>query len=306
MGSWLLKAAIQGALSRLPDPQRWNRWFQAHVTRSLAISDQGFLDKYRHCAGHFEAFRRHASHGAQPPAALELGTGWLPIVPVGLVLRGARSVVTVDTVNLLTRESVVSTLERYRHFARSGELDLGSGTALARIEAVLAVARRLSCAELLERLSIRALVGDARRLELPDGSIDLVCSNNTLEHIPAEVVAEMLTEFRRLLGPRGVMSHHIDMSDHYANFDPSISIYNFLRFSDRTWALFNNRLQYQNRLRVWDFRKLHRDAGFRIVEEQNTSGPRELLSSLKLAPRFRGHEHAELAVHNTWMTSRPH
>lgn len=33
MPHWYLKAAIQGALSRFPEPQRYNRLFQRHVTR---------------------------------------------------------------------------------------------------------------------------------------------------------------------------------------------------------------------------------------------------------------------------------
>jgi hypothetical protein len=36
--SWYLKAVLQGGMSHLPDPQRWNRLFQRHVTKGLELT----------------------------------------------------------------------------------------------------------------------------------------------------------------------------------------------------------------------------------------------------------------------------
>ena len=55
------------------------------------------------------------------------------------------------------------------------------------------------------------------------------------------------------------------MQDHYSFFDPGISAFNFLKFSEPTWSLINSSVHYQNRLRASDFRRLHEDAGFRLL-----------------------------------------
>ena len=95
MSRWIVKAALQGVLSRFPNPQRYNRLFQTHVTRSLTMSDQDFIAKWHHLDGHLGSLRRHGRPGQRSFAALELGTGWFPIVPVGLALSGARFAVLV-------------------------------------------------------------------------------------------------------------------------------------------------------------------------------------------------------------------
>ncbi len=135
---------------------------------------------------------------------------------------------------------------------------------------------------------------------------DLTDRGRTLEtHIPADAIASMFTEFRRLLRPPGVMSHFIDMADHYALFDRKITRYNFLRYSDPVWWLFNNSLHYQNRLRLPDFRALHEQCGFEVLEEENRREPLERLRSVPLTSRFVGYAEDDLAVYDSWMISRP-
>lgn len=304
MPPWLLKAAIQGTLSRLPNPQRWNRLLQKYITGSLELGDDYFLEKWRQCERHVDTYRRETDTSG-PFAALELGTGWFPITPIGLALSGAERVVTIDLQDLLEHERVVATLERYGRMIASETISVGGPNPLGRIEAVLDQAASLGARELLAELGIESRLADARRTGLPSASIDLICSNNTLEHIPRDILVDILAEFRRLLTPDGVMSHHIDLADHYANFDSSITVYNFLRYSDRVWPLFNNDLQYQNRLRVSDYRDIHAEAGWRITDEDNTSAPLEVLRSIRVADRFRSYCDEDLAVYATWMTSRP-
>ncbi len=68
------------------------------------------------------------------------------------------------------------------------------------------------------------------------------------------------------------MSHHINVLDYYANFDRSISGYNFLRYSEGAWRLLNSPLSYQNRLRLSDYRRIHRWSGFTLLREDNEPG----------------------------------
>ena len=102
-----------------------------------------------------------------------------------------------------------------------------------------------------------------------------------------------------------LMSHFIDMRDHYAAFDSSIMVHNFLRFPKRRWRRFNNGLQYQNRLRMSDFRRLHAESGWEVIGEDNCRQTVDVLRSVPLAPEFRHCCEQDLAVCVTWINARP-
>jgi hypothetical protein len=303
--SWLLKAATQGAISLLPGRHRLNRLLQEHVTGSLALTDAGFEAKMAQCAHHLKSFRqvRGATHG--PRAAFELGTGWYPIVPVGLALAGTERVTTIDVSPLLDRGRVARVLDLYAKALDEGRLDL-PGVDYGRAGALIETARERregGPAELLEVLGVTAVVGDARAVALPAASIDLLVSNNTLEHIAAGMLVGVLAELRRLAAPGAVMDHFIDHSDHYAHFDRSITEFNYLRYPPALWRLFNNSLHYQNRLRASDYRRLFERAGFRVVAEQSARGPASELAAVKLAAPFLGYKEADLLVLRSWLTA---
>jgi len=102
------------------------------------------------------------------------------------------------------------------------------------------------------------------------------------------------------LKPGGTISCRIDLQDHYAYFDPSLSRYHFLRFSDRMWGLINSPLHFQNRLREPDYRRLVEEAALEVVS-WTPSGPSDEglaeLEAMELAPRFRnGYTPEQLGV----------
>jgi hypothetical protein len=117
------------------------------------------------------------------------------------------------------------------------------------------------------------------------------------------VLRDILRQFRRIAAPGAVMSHWIDLSDHYSHFDPSIGAYNFLAFPAPTWAWLNNDLHYQSRLRAPEYRQLHEEAGWRVVAEDRQSGAPEALREVRLAREFRQFAEADLLVHEMWMVS---
>ena len=100
------------------------------------------------------------------------------------------------------------------------------------------------------------------------------------------------------------MSHQIDMSDHFAHLDKSITIYNFLQYTDAQWNRIDNSIQPQNRLRIADFRRLHQQAGFKVLEELNRPGSISDLKKGKLADKYKTYSDADLAVSHTLMVSK--
>jgi hypothetical protein len=262
------------------------------------------------------AAREHLRHlfevGAHPAGspfvALELGTGRVPVVPLGLALCGAARVVSVDLVDLAHRELAKRACAWLLEEAAAGRLkDRLPWIRPERIEAL----RRMFAAydgvplrDALGMLGIEHRICDVRRLERPEPPVDLVVSNNTLEHVARDAVDEIFAAFRRVAAPGVTMSHFIDLADHYAHFDRRLTPYNFLRYGPGVWRFLNNPLQYQNRLRISDWRRAHTAAGFRIVLEQNDDSASGALDSLQVAPEFRHYSRTDLAVTSSWMVSR--
>lgn len=306
MEKWKQKALVQKAISFLPLRHRINFLFQKYVTKGVHLTDGYFTDRLAHACEHLRAFDRHAA-GHALSSSLELGTGWYPIVPVSLFLRGAQVVHTIDVAPLCSRSNLVTALRMFGAYYSSGKLADFFDIRAERwsdLSDLLLNAHRLTLAEMLRALRINYIVGDARKIPLPERSISLITSNNTLEHIYPAALLAMLTEFRRLAASGGVMSHFIDMSDHFAHFDRSITIYNFLRYSREQWQRIDNEIQPQNRLRITDYRRIYADLSIPLTEEICRPGSLEALSAVDVDAAFRKIPASELAISHCLLVSK--
>ena len=133
--------------------------------------------------------------------------------------------------------------------------------------------------------------------------MDLIISNNTLEHIYPDVLIPILEEFIRLIKSGGVQSHFIDMSDHFAHFDKSISIYNFLKFSNRQWKVIDNKIQPQNRLRYDDYIEIYGKIGMPVSKTKFRAGDSESLKSFNISKEFEKYSIERLAISHCYITS---
>ncbi len=292
---WHLKAVVQKAISFLPNSQRVNFLFQKHITRGVRLTDDFVEDRLGHGTRHLLFFKKHNS--APLGRTLELGTGWYPLVPVAMFLAGAEEIFSVDIDPLCNRERTAATVAYFLRMKKDGRLDrFVPGwlperlSVLEKIEALPG----LSFPEMLEMLQFRLLVADARRMGFPDNHFDLIHSNNTFEHVHADILEEILAEFARLGG--GVQSHFIDLSDHFAHLDGGITIYNFLQFSEREWRFIDNSVQPQNRLRWPDYRAMIERAGLKIVEEETRPGDLAALRTVRRATEFQQFSEVEAAI----------
>ena len=278
----------------LPDGERVNYLFQRHVAHSLPAGESVFRRKFSRARQHLGEYERHGSRApAEEAVFYEFGAGWDLAIPLSYACLGVGRQVLVDIRPSARVELVNESLGVFERLWDELEREAGPLRPLGGPVA--------SLGELEERLGIAYLAPrDARATGLDAESVDFVSSTDTCEHIPESDLARILAECRRLLRPGGAFSCRVDLQDHYAYFDRSISRYNFLRFSDRAWSLVNSPLHFQNRLRAPDYLRLAREAGLELVSE-TPSGPSEEglveLRSLPLAPRFsRSYTLEELGV----------
>jgi SAM-dependent methyltransferase len=292
---WVLKALTQQALSRIPRGERLNYVLQRRVLKSLPASEEAFRRKASRAFQHFEAF---VEFGPRRPVGeavfYEFGAGWDLAVQLVYWALGVDRQTVVDIRPILRVELVNDTIAKLERLLSALEDEAGrelrspGRAGLSGLE------------DLRERFGIVYLAPrDARDTGLPGGSLDFVSSTDTAEHIPEEDLLDILVECRRLLKPDGLLSYRADLEDHYSRVDGSVSRYNFLRFSDRAWSIFNPALHYQSRLRYPDYVRLTRAAGYEIVREQvsrPSEGDLAALGELDVAKRFRSYAAEDLGV----------
>jgi SAM-dependent methyltransferase len=183
-----------------------------------------------------------------------------------------------------------------------------SGQDIATVEATYQ--RLLNCRNLDELLAqmntTYSAPADARHTGLSERSVDIAFSNSVLEHVPPEVIADLMREIKRVLRPGGFGMHGANCGDHYAYFDKSITMLNYLQYSHDEWKFWDNDLLYQNRLRPRDFVRLAEDAGLKTVFVRAQPAP-ELMKRLpefKLSPEFLAYPPEELCATSVGLVSQ--
>jgi hypothetical protein len=311
MASWLVKAMVQRGIGALPYPHFWNGLLQNWVTRSTRLSNEIFLENLRNCGIHLANFQRCGSTPAGSFSAFELGTGWFPVVPIGLFLCGAREVWAWDIAPLLKIDRLKEVIARFLELEERQLLKSYLDRLPDRLDLLKEVMTRCDSpqrhkpAQLLEQMNIYYRLGNAARSGLRPNSINLIVSDVVFQYLSAEELFEILLEFRRIAAPEAVMSHSIALDDQYSGSDPRITQFNFLRFSDRIWRWVNNPIIPLNRLRISDYRRLFSESGFQIVEETSRRGDPAELARIPLAERFREYPLEDLLVTYTRLVTTP-
>ena len=309
MSKWIIKTAVQRAISWLPQSYKWNMLFQRYVAKTLHIQPAVFEGKLEDCRMHLDHYRKFSPQPKASFRVVELGTGWWPVLPIGLYLCGAEEIWTYDISPLLQQDTFARVLELYLDFHRDGRLArLLPGIRPDRIALFPELVTRSaveSPAAILASLKIHAVVRDARQTDLPAKSIDLVYSNCCFEYFPLSLQAGFHAEFKRIAAKDSVISHFVGIGDQFSNFDRTVSMFNYLKFTTRQWRFLSNPLIPQTRLRASDYRRAIEQAGFNVLVQHNINGAKEDLAKIKLAPEFRHYSEEDLLACFTWLVARP-
>ncbi|MFP5316734.1 MAG: class I SAM-dependent methyltransferase [Acidimicrobiia bacterium] len=268
------------------------------MTHGLPLPEAKLDEKVDLSLRHVAAVGRHAAKPVDAAAFFEFGAGWDLAMPLLLYCLGVERQTVVDIRPLRRPELVFAMAERLR--TRS-------------LPEAFARRPRPRAAEPLDAFlrehGITYLAPcDAGDTGLPAGSVDVVTSTNTLEHIPGADIIRIMRECGRLLAPGGILSQQIDYQDHYAYFDRSVTVYNFLRYDERRWRWFNPTLHFQTRLRHCQYLELFAEAGLEVVACETvdgSNGDQAAIAALPPAPQFRAFTADELAVRRSRVVLRP-
>ena len=292
--NWKIKAYIQKAFDVIPGGDHLNYLAQKHITKGLPVNDDVFEEKIGIAKLHFHTYTEFAGPPSKTSHFLEFGSGWDMIIPLTFYCLGIEQQTLVDVKHHLKEDLILNTAERLtEYFEKKKGVLLRKPARIPENESNL---RKKMEKHWSINYKAPLLI---QQSDLPSESVDCVTSTSVLEHIPAKDILAILQECNRILKKGGIMSCIIDYKDHYAYFDPGISIYNFLQFSEPEWKKYNHYQQYQNRLRHNDYLNIIHQTNFEILQITPTlpsESDLEKLRDIKIAQTFSKFSEEELAV----------
>lgn len=260
--NWKFKAALQTFFSYLPCGENLNYFFQKNITKSFPANESQLQEKLSLVHKYIDDFQKYGQQPIEKAIFYEFGAGLDIIQPLLLHHLGINHQILVDIRKLIKLELVYNAMKRIQE----SNISIRS-----QIKSIKLIKNKDAFILFLQDdfgIDYRAPL-DASKTEIHEKTIDCITSTNTLEHIPSQNIKAILKECHRILKDDGIMTFQIDYQDHYSYFDSSISVHNFLQFSDRHWrTFFNPSLHYQNRLRHKDYLQIINDAEFEILSEK--------------------------------------
>lgn len=292
---WRYKATLQLCLSCLPWGEKINHQLQKlrggtdHVSIDGGVADGLKMFKSLDIAG---------AGSVRDKILVEVGTGWLPVIPLLCAGFGARKIHTFDHVAHIRSRLVKDVLRQLKEKAKIHPELQGIFT-----DQVIESAEN---DEQVDPWSLLHLFhvdykapADASKTGIEAETVDIFFSNKVLEHIPEEAIYSICREAFRVLKPGGIFYNYIGMLDHYSYFDKKISRVNCLRYSDLFWKIMaQNKISYQNRLRKSSYENIIGKAGFDIIKTEAIVPEEDLktVKQMKLACRFQNMEPEDLAA----------
>lgn len=291
---WWMHWLSQLGMSYLPGGRSLHRLMQDRLGEHRHLESSSRFDNA-------ELFLRKTlrlTEGMDAPRIVEIGTGWIPAVPLSLLLAGLR----VETYDV-ARHVDAMLYQRSRDVlgGRCGRIAEAAGISAE------AVRQRFDTLHDVDDFAVACEVlggryaapVDTSALVEKDGEVDVVISNLVLQCIPRAALLPVLEESYRILRPGGHAVHRIWMADEYAGRDPQRNRLHYLTYSEQTWTRwFCHRLKHLNRLRAPQFLAMFENIGFetrhceRDIDEQSIPH----LQQIRLDEQFRKMSWEDLAT----------
>jgi len=173
---------------------------------------------------------------------VEIGSGWLPVLPYDLLFRyRAKEVLTFD----INEHYQAATIREFNNFYEK------------RFQVGLSNPHLPPFVQYFPKKNIL-------NVSIEPETIDAMTSRNVLEHIHPGDLELIHKQAYQYLRKDSFVIHQISPSDHRAYTDHSLSLWDFLQYSQSDWDKIQTRFDYHNRLRQPEYVNLFQQCGFKI------------------------------------------
>lgn len=286
---WLAKALAFKAFSSIPGGDSFYRYIQTNVTKSIVATPTRVGQKIEIGMLYLSWLDQHgfAIHDVRKLRHMDLGCGWHPTIPILYSKMGLRGQVLTDVTSLITDQTFRASLELVN------ELTSNPAHPAHRLLLNGASQPLPADASIDELLAHGGMEYHAPYFEwagTAGDQMDLATCTQVLMHVERPILDDCFKIIFDLLKSGGLFMSTVHLFDIYANSDPSITIYNHLKYSKQVWSkLVNSDIMPFNRYKARDYREALEGAGFEIAEfdiEHGTAEDLRTLRSLQVHPEF--------------------
>ena len=274
--NWKTKAWAFRLLSASPNGTILHFLLQRYITKSWPRPLKDTIALKNVAEAYISDIEMHLAVPLDEIVILEIGAGRDLAVPLALRLLGVKQVISVDIDRLVKLDLVNHTL-----YQLCRQLDIKYN--------------EINTFDELYDFGIDYRAPFSFKENEIFSNVDVFVSNETLEHIPPDDIRSIFTKSFRSMKTPSLCIHSIDYSDHYARGE-KVSRYNFLKFTDEEWSVYNTKFQYVNRMRHSEYLEIFENTGFEVIKSETFS--EEIPSDIrnKLAPRFLEYSQEDLRI----------
>jgi len=203
---------------------------------------------------------------------LEIGTGWTPWLATMITFFKDAEVYLVDIIDNRRLPLYKSYINSFKEKIINNKIQLKSEKEKGKICSILSdLSEMKKWNDIYEYLNFTYILSPSGSFEVFENeSFNLLISWDVLEHIKPNSIEYLTNNFYRILKPNSFSIHQIDYSDHYYYYDKTVSIKQYLKYSDRIWhTFFQNEVQYFNRLQSSDWIKHFHKCNFKLIKEES-------------------------------------
>jgi hypothetical protein len=291
---WLAKVAAMKGLGATPGGMHVYAALQRNVTRSTTPTQQRIDEKISVGAEYLSQLSRYLPAAIADVVHVDIGTGWMPTIPLLFYSVGVNRQVLCDIrANLSLQRVTESAILVSRRLSTTKTL---AGFTVDRLPKPTGASLKTS----LESLGItyRAPYLADQFVETPGWKV--VTCTQVLLHLRYEEIVGLLRHVARAIRGGGLFVATVHLYDLYADTDPTLSRFNKYRYSEWVWdRLCTSRLMYFNRMTVSDYRTAFDEAGLRLIDcivQEGTPEQRRELSRIRVSDRFKHVPDTELAA----------
>ena len=213
---------------------------------------------------------------------IEIGSGWMPMMPYFLKYMGKCNEVYTYDINEHYDNAYISKLNNYFYAKYNVSFSPGNNF------------KKYILPDFISYFPKNNVIYSS---EL--GKVDFIFSRYVLEHVSPEDILAMHQELYNKVNINTSILHLISPNDHRAYSDPSISQYDFLKYSQQEWDKIQTKFDYHNRMRLPDYIKIFNKSGFEVIhiEHDNVNPNSKVYSEykkLKIHEGFRRYSENEL------------
>jgi Methyltransferase domain len=299
--NWFVKCMAFQVLGRVPGGRALYHTGQRRLTGSTRQTDSRLLGKIGQTVRYWNWLTANLPPERLANAVhLELGSGWLPSVPMTFHALGVPRQHLVDIAPHMQPEVVVETAEIFRAVAPR------AGINFARLPVV--PARGQSLAATLEPLGMVYAAPYDELAQKIAGQVDFITATQMLYHLDLKTLKMVLGIVRGLLRPGGHFMALQHLRQTFDGLDSRTSPFYSLRYSDWFWEnIINSPMMSYNRLRAPDYRELLEQAGFEVAHFEIEPGSPEdfaLLEKATVHPMFARYTKEDLAARGLFFAAR--